>query len=407
MKKKILFCAFSLVSIYTNAQWQQTNSPNSGGINCFANTSTYLFAGTDSLGTFLSTDNGDSWAVAASGLSNKTVKSMTSSGNNTFAGTLGSGTFLSSDKGASWKSVNTGLTNSNINALMTNSSTIFAGTNAGVFTSTDQGSTWTAINKGLTTTYIASLATDGTNLYAGTYGGGMFLSTDNGGSWNAINSGLGSDSINTILINGSNVFAGTNSSGVYMSSDNGSNWQSTSSGLTNTHVWSMVASGSHIFAGTGGGGKHNGTGGGTGGGKGRGGIFLSNNNGLTWTPENNGLPKTDVRSLYISGLYLIAGTADSNVWKQPLSALISGTPEANTARTELHIYPNPASENLIIQFNTKSKTDIVIHNTLGKIVFRETWLPDGSDQHIIDASNWKKGVYFLNIDNDVQKLIKD
>jgi ligand-binding sensor domain-containing protein len=355
----------------------------------------------------LSTDNGDSWAVAASGLSNKTVKSMTSIGNNTFAGTLGSGIFLSSDNGSSWKSVNTGLTNSNINALITTGSTVFAGTSAGVFISTDQGSMWSSINKGLTTTNIASLATDGTNLYAGTYGGGMFLSTDNGSSWRVVNSGLGSDSINTILVNGSNVFAGTNSNGIYMSSDNGSNWQSVSSGLTNAHIWSMVASGSHIFAGTGGGGKHNGTGGGTGGGKGRGGVFLLNNNGVSWIPENNGLPKTDVRSLYISGLYLIAGTADSNVWKQPLSSLISGIPDTKTVKSDLHIYPNPVLENINVQFNAKSKTVVVIYNALGEMVCKETWLPGESDQHVINASVWKKGIYFLSIGSQVEKFIKN
>jgi hypothetical protein len=408
MKKTIITCYFILCCILANAQWQKTSSPNSGGVNCFSNTSTYIYAGTDSAGAFASMDNGDSWAIVASGLTNKSVKSLTTKGNNIFAGTYGNGVFLSTDQGSSWTAVNTGLTNSNINVLTTSGSNLFAGTNAGVFVSSDNGSNWSAINSGLTVTFVETIATNGTDIFAGTFGGGVFLSSDNGKSWKPVNNGLSSDSVSALAINGSNIYAGTNSSGVFISTDNGSSWNALSSGLTNSHVWALVPSGTHLFAATGGGGKKgSGTGGGNGQGKGKGGVFEFNPGYSAWTPQNTGLPKTDVRSLYIAGGNMFAGTADSNVWKRPLAELISGIPDLKKDYSGLKMYPNPASNSLTIEYSSISKTELVIFNMLGEIVFRDTWLPMQTGQHIIDVSGWKKGVYSLRIGNEVEKLIKD
>ena len=407
MKKAILASALILCSIFANAQWQKTNSPNSGGVNCFANTGSHLFAGTDSVGTFLSTNNGDNWAVEASGLTNKSVKSVITIGGNAFAGTHGSGVFLSSDDGNSWTSKNKGLTNSNINTLMAIGTNIFAGTDAGVFISSDSGANWSAINTGLSTIQVVALAINGTQIFAGTYGGGAFVSSNSGDSWKAVNNGLPSDSISAFAISGSNIYAGTNSSGVFLSTDNGSSWNVVSTGLTNSHIWALVPAGLRLFAATGGGGKGKGTGGGNGQGKGKGGIFALNIGGNTWSSVNTGLPKTDVRSLYIVGSTMFAGTADSNVWKRPVSELTSGIADIKNDNSDLEIYPNPAINNIIIKYKTSSKTELVIYNVLGEMVFKNTLLPLQSDQQMIDISAWQKGVYFLKIGDRTEKIIRN
>ncbi len=407
MKKNLLTSILIFCWIYANAQWVKTNSPYSGGVNCFTNSASYLFAGTDSAGTFLSMDNGDTWAIAASGLKNKSVKSITTSGNYIFAGTYDNGVFLSSVQGSSWVPVNSGLSNFNINALITNGPNIFAGTNAGVFISSDKGISWYAINIGLTINIVASLATNGTQIFAGTYGGGVFLSSDTGKSWKAVNNGLSSDSISALVISGSDVFAGTSSTGVFQSSDNGNSWQAVNSGLTNPDVWALVPSGTHLFVATGGGKRGSGTGGGTGGGKGKGGVFISNIAKVAWTSQNTGLPKTDVRSLYIVGPNIFAGTSDSNVWKRPVSELISGIPDLKGSEPGIGIYPNPASNNISIEYSGTSKEAIVVYNELGESVFRDTWLPFETSIHIVDVSGWEKGVYFLRIGDHTEKIIKD
>ncbi len=161
-------------SVLANAQWVQTNGPYGGTVLSFAITGVNLFAGTDSGGVFLSTNNGATWTAVNSGLTDTTVRSLAASGANLFAGTHAGGVFLSTNNGSSWTAVNSGLTNTAVNSLVTSSANLFAGTGGGVFLSTDNGSTWAAVNSGLTNTVVYSLATSGANLFAGTNGSGVW-----------------------------------------------------------------------------------------------------------------------------------------------------------------------------------------------------------------------------------------
>ncbi|MBW8052088.1 MAG: hypothetical protein FVQ77_17440, partial [Cytophagales bacterium] len=82
-------------------------------------------------------------------------------------------------------------------------------------------------------------------------------------------------------------------------------------GLTSTNVYSLAISGTNIFAGTGGG------------------VFLSTNNGSSWTAVNTGLTDLNVRSLAISGTNIFAGTWRGGVWKRPLSEMCIGVSITN------------------------------------------------------------------------------
>jgi hypothetical protein len=50
-----------------------------------------------------------------------------------------------------------------------------------------------------------------------------------------------------------------------------------------------------------------------------GGVYLSTNNGTSWTQVNSGLGNTNIHSLGVSGTNLYAGTIGSGVWRLPLS----------------------------------------------------------------------------------------
>ena len=64
-------------------------------------------------------------------------------------------------------------------------------------------------------------------------------------------------------------------------------------------IISFAVSGTNLFAGTGGG------------------VFLSTNNGTSWTEVNNGLTNTHVYTLAVSGTNLFAGTLGGGVWRRP------------------------------------------------------------------------------------------
>ncbi len=113
--------------------------------------------------------------------------------------------------------------------------------------------------------------------------------------WTAVNTGFptsGTDEYEWFASIGSNLFVGTNS-GVYVTSNNGASWTAASNGLTNTDIEALASIGSNLFAGTGNG------------------IFKSVDNGANWTAMSTGLNTangTSVYSLFASGTNLFAGT---------------------------------------------------------------------------------------------------
>jgi hypothetical protein len=70
--------------------------------------------------------------------------------------------------------------------------------------------------------------------------------------------------------------------------------------------------------------------------------------------------------------------------------------------TDLSVYPNPASEALTISLpENASTTDCILFDNLGKEVKRFTV---SGDEHVLDVSVLKKGIYLLKIGGETQKI---
>ncbi len=106
--------------------------------------------------------------------------------------------------------------------------------------------------------------------------------------WVQVNNGMGNQPVVSLTSSGSNIFAGTyGGGGVYLSTNNGTSWTLTS--LNNQYVISFAVNGNNIFAGTDGIG-----------------VYLSTNNGTIWTQA--GLNSRSVPSLAVNGINIFAGT---------------------------------------------------------------------------------------------------
>ncbi len=214
----------------------------------------------------------------------------------TSSGSAGFGVFRSVDNGNSWTAKNNGLTNTDVWALATSGTTVFAGTRGGgVFRSTDSGATWTATNNGLANLSVQALAVSGSDLFAGT-ADRIFRSTNDGASWDSVAYG----NIICLKVSGMNILAGTYGQGVYLSSNNGISWTVDTSGLTNKQVLALAASGDTVLAGTWGGG-----------------VFASTDNGSSWTADTTGLGGSGlaVYSLAVSGSDFFAGTQEGGIYR--------------------------------------------------------------------------------------------
>ncbi len=178
-------------------------------------------------GVFKSTDGGNTWARALTGLPKKGIYSLAVSPNyaadqTLFAGMWDGGVYKSTNGGGSWANASSGLGNLRVWAValspaFATDQTLFAGTDGGLYRSTNGGGSWSQLTNTIGTRRITSIAvssefaTDRT-LYVGSNNGGVFRSTDGGATWAAFTDGLGHTYVQALGISsGANptVFAGT------------------------------------------------------------------------------------------------------------------------------------------------------------------------------------------------------
>jgi hypothetical protein len=174
------------------------------------------------------------------------------------------------------------------------------------------------INTNISPTGSIRLTITGTFVPAGDQASGTWTMVVNGqtdaASWGPVTftsggtaqwirtSGPSGGQVNCFAVLGTSLFAGTDAGGVYLSTNDGTSWTQVNTGLTSTRVFALAAttggggSGMSLFAGTGGG------------------IFLSTNNGTSWTKVSTGLTGTSTHALVISGTNLFAGTFGGGVF---------------------------------------------------------------------------------------------
>jgi len=180
----------------------------------------------------------------------------------------------------------------------------------------------------------------------------------------------------SLAISGNNIFAGTFGGGVFLSGDNGESWTEKNSGLTSTRVYSLATSGINIFTGNYGGG-----------------VFLTTDNGELWTQKNSGLKNTYIRSLAISGNNIYAGTIGYGVFRAKISDLITDVETEKKGNQQFQIFPNPTSNTLNIQFENDI-SQIKIYSGLGNEITLPKPVANGNNIQL-DVSSLPQGIYYV------------
>ena len=373
-------------SVNNGDTWTSINTLQVNLVNLLSFRGNNLFAGTDR-GIFRSIDNGINWTKINNGISASNVSSLQINKKDgyIYAGYFGTGVFRSNDKGNTWEEKNNGLDLSVQCLAINDSGHIFAGTfDAGLFRSTDKGENWIQIyNPAYHVIYSIGI-NDSDYIYIEAftaYGSLVLKSINNGLNWTLKNTGLSeTDDVLAFAFNSSgNIFAGTSSSGVFRSTDYGETWVPLNgyfppfagrievspngnvfvspyyslSGIyrstDNGGVWEgrEVVSGTTIqaletnsdgelFAGTY-----------------EKGIYLSTNNGDSWSEINNGLTAKRVPALaFDSNGYIYAGTIGGGVFRS-----INSTTSVRKINEIIppgfslsQNYPNPFQSTTIIRY---------------------------------------------------------
>ncbi|MES2589600.1 MAG: T9SS type A sorting domain-containing protein [Bacteroidota bacterium] len=194
---------------------------------------------------------------------------------------------------AQWQVINTGLSNKNINDLQSLGTILFASTDEGLFKSTDMGDNWSL-------TYdignVKQIASKGTDLFATIQDGviGVAKSSDNGGTWTTLNTGLPYKFNSSIAVDGDVIYT-CDYNKALRSTDDGLNWTDIS---TLPGFQTIVRNGSKLYAGS------------NNGGSGYEGIYVSNDEGLSWAQASNTGLVESIQRLVLSGNKLFAAADD-------------------------------------------------------------------------------------------------
>ncbi|MFH0866484.1 MAG: T9SS type A sorting domain-containing protein [Bacteroidota bacterium] len=324
-----------------------------------------IYAATDGDGIYKSSNDGALWTTVNTGLPGSfyAVSSLAVVGNNIIAGTYGAGVYKSTNDGGNWSAINNGVSSADdIMGMGVNGTSIYASTLTGNLYKTTDYTNWNSVSLGtFTATRFEAFYSTGSEFYVGTWGTGsteksygVFKTTDDGVTW--IHIGITDYPVSVLEVSGNNILGGTydvsgnsfrtsfyktteadsswsfniggfngmnvtalkangavmylfddegpGNSLVYRSTNNGNNWTSTGFNVLYNNFVSFVIAGSLIYAGDNSvyySSSH---------------IFVSADNGQTWTVINNGLPSSVhyVYSLVLKGTYLFAGT-DDGVYK--------------------------------------------------------------------------------------------
>ncbi|HET9136568.1 MAG TPA: T9SS type A sorting domain-containing protein, partial [Candidatus Kapabacteria bacterium] len=197
------------------------------------------------------------------------------------------------DDGLNWIELKKGLTEKLIYAFTSNETTLFVGTDNGLFVSTDNGENWEPRNTGFSVTTIFSLAANDAFVFLGT-ADGFYKSSDNGQNWlpSITNITTTIVQVRSILTN-NNVVLTVTDHGNYRSNDGGINWK-----VINwpQYIISLGASGDSVFAGTY---NH---------------IYLSTDNGASWSDSAIGAFKNEVLAICCDKNNLYVGTFGSGIF---------------------------------------------------------------------------------------------
>ncbi|NOX19618.1 MAG: tandem-95 repeat protein [Chlorobi bacterium] len=330
--------------------WSQSGLSESTVYRLFADSSNIIYAGTEVLGIFTSSDNGATWTLASNGLSAEVIYSFVSdTTGSVIAGSKGAGIFRTTNHGQTWSPQNLGLNNLTVLSLAVDTlGTVLAGTEGGgIYYSNNDGLSWTQFNNVLTVQSVAALTvgSDGT-IFAGTKEHGIYRSVDNGATWTPLSAGIGDKLVvdiydDTAVADGSmyalvydetsggiykysatnltwalinignpskltksfaklkddNFIVGANDLGIYLTTNAGASWSQSNTGLINSHATSIATSGNSIVVGT------------------TGGIFVTTDNGNNWLDGNAGLTNFIINSLTQDGSGFIYAATRNGIFR--------------------------------------------------------------------------------------------
>ncbi len=387
-RKISLFLSGLLLTTSLNAQWQQADNGITNHVyTAIGSNGENVFVGSGSVNLYGSADNGSTWNTVTNGISGM-VTMLAASNGNLFAVTA-NGVFLSNNNGATWSLQNNGLpSNFAGQSIFADGDTLFSGGYYEVFYSVNNGSTWTARNTGFPpNARVQSFAKNGNTVFAGTNGYGLYKTTNNGLSWTL--TGIGGQQVpfsevESVYVFDSKIYASFSGT-LYVSSDNGATWTTATNGLNGAYVNYITHRGGTLFVGT------------------YTGIFHSLDGGSTWVNINANLTNPAISHIGFNASKIFICSQNVAIYVRDLQQVLSL--ETLSLNNELSVYPNPANEKLTVSLpENSSKTEGILYDNAGKELQRFLL---NIGENTLDINHLESGIYFLEMNGKSTKFIKN
>ncbi|MBI5762166.1 MAG: hypothetical protein HZA51_01440 [Planctomycetes bacterium] len=240
----------------------------------------YMLVGTAGGGVFKRMTGGN-WAAANNGVTDLTINGLYASANGArLLACTNTALFESTDHAASWHVLAGPFSGAAVWTACEVNGSILLGTASGLYVSDVPGTQWVSANNGYTGAACRVLLSDGAGSFlAGSFDEGVFRSTDGAQSWTQKNSGLyGRTVLRLVVTSKGYVVAGTNLQGIFRSDVLGTAW--TGPMLPTRNIFAMAESPwGDLFAG-----NYTILPGGIPDGH----AWRSSDDGLNWTPLDNG-----------------------------------------------------------------------------------------------------------------------
>lgn len=381
------FIAFSVFVLLVNplfGQWVKTAFPCDCTVQDVHVRGDDVFAFGLGTGMMRSSDQGQTWEDAMTGITSFWVKKIASNDQYLFAATF-NGVFRSSDNGDNWTQLTMGITTGEFESVAAKGSTLVACTGTKVYYSTNNGDTWTQSSLFLSspTGYVfdAILLDNATWVISGSENVG--ITTNAGASWSEYESGSQFD-LRAVVDYDDTLYVGATGDGIFKSDDLGVTWVSEDSYPAamncNSNITDLLVLDDRLFV------SNNNCG-----------VAIKNSETGGWSYINDNLGDLYVLALAGNEQYLYGGTNQKGLWRLGLTTDVNNP----IAPLDLKIAPNPATD--VVFLSSQSPEMLLqyyIADVTGKPVTLLNEVLQGANQTVIPVDHLAAGFYALVVISD-------
>ena len=322
------------------------------------------------------TDDGSTW-TQSSNIGTVEIRGMMVEGDNVLIGTDMLGSFLSTNRGNSFNPTGAGLPeNQWLQSLVRCDSQIIAGSKDRMFVSFGLGEPWYVPTCLPLDIDVIDLAWDGSIMYHASYDGVLRYSNEQGSNWQVLNPPFEGVNYTALRYHGNGLYLGTREHSLHFSDDMGETWQSVGALPNNATVRRITTTDTIVAVGC-----EDGS------------IYVKYDHSDEWQPMGAIPTVGPILDICIDGERLYASPMAGGIWYTDLPPMPDLVVEFN--ETTVSVAPNPATTHITVTVSEAlDHAELTIYDLHGKTCYNSKI---HGNRHEIPVHGFPPGIYFVKV----------